>query len=372
MPPRLRCTASARGLTAVVKPSRPSAALLRPSTPAVTSAARQYATVSRGLSLPDDYVPPTKPPTARPGETRKAQLLRTYTSLLRTTPVVLLFQHNNLTAEEWIAVRRELKAALDAVPATGDASADIASKAKIQVVRTSIFDVAMKLVEFFDPSKVEPTSAPTATGKRVKVTYNHDLSKAAWKAVKSVTMGETKIPETSTYAQLSALMVGPVAAFTLPSVSPQHLAAALSILAPSPPQFPAPTRKKNPGYHEPITQSALQKLLLIGARIEDKAFDMEGVKWVGGIDNGLDGLRAQLVHMLQSAGMGLTSTLEGAGKALWLTMESRRTVLEEEQNAQVPTPVGLTGCFPCARQPPQLNAAQQRNTSFLWCEGDFP
>ncbi|KAK0745006.1 hypothetical protein B0T21DRAFT_358810 [Apiosordaria backusii] len=333
MPPRLRCTASARGLTAAVKPSRPSAVLLRLSTPAVTSAARQYATVSgRGLSLPDDYVPPTKPPTARPGETRKAQLLRTYTSLLRSTPLVLLFQHNNLTAEEWIAVRRELKAAISAVSATGEESVDLASKAQLQVLRTNIFNVALKLVEFYDPSKVQPTSAPTATGKRVKVTYNHDLSRAAWKAVRGVTMGETRIPETSTYAQLSPLMVGPVAAFTLPAMSPQHLAAALSILSPSPPNFPAPTRRKNPGYYEPITQSGLQKLLLIGARIEDKAFDMDGVKWVGGIENGLDGLRAQLVHMLQSAGMGLTSTLEGAGKALWLTMESRRSVLEEEQN----------------------------------------
>ncbi|KAK4200360.1 hypothetical protein QBC40DRAFT_200690 [Triangularia verruculosa] len=333
MPPRIRCTASARGLTAAVKPSRPSAALLRPSAPAVTSAARQYATVSsRGLRLPDDYVPPTKPPTARPSETRKAQLLRTYTSLLRSTPLVLLFQHNNLTAEEWVAVRRELKAAITAVPTTGDESAALASKAQLHVLRTSIFNVALKLVEFYDPSKVEPTSAPTVTGKRVKVVYNHDLSRAAWKAVREVTMGETPIPETSTYAQLSPLLVGPVAAFTLPAVSPQHLAAALSVLSPSPPGFPAPTRKKNPGYYEPITQSGLQKLLLIGARIEDKAFDMDGVKWVGGIENGLEGLRAQLVHMLQSAGMGLTSTLEGAGKALWLTMESRRSVLEEEQN----------------------------------------
>ena len=52
--------------------------------------------------------------------------------------------------------------------------------------------------------------------------------------------------------------------------------------------------------------------------------------WVGGIDGGLDALRAQLVYLLQSAGMGLTSALEGAGKSLWLTMESRRSVLEEE------------------------------------------
>jgi large subunit ribosomal protein L10 len=72
--------------------------------------------------------------------------------------------------------------------------------------------------------------------------------------------------------------------------------------------------------------------MLVGGRIEDKVFDLEGVKWVGGIDGGLEGLRAQLVYLLQSAGLGLTTALEGASKSLWLTMESRRSVMEEEQN----------------------------------------
>ncbi len=78
-------------------------------------------------------------------------------------------------------------------------------------------------------------------------------------------------------------------------------------------------------------QNGLSKLLLVGGRIEDRIFDLDGVKWVGGIGGGLDSLRAQLVTMLQSAGMGLTSTLEGAGKALWLTMEGRRGMLEEAE-----------------------------------------
>jgi large subunit ribosomal protein L10 len=38
------------------------------------------------------------------------------------------------------------------------------------------------------------------------------------------------------------------------------------------------------------------------------------------------------VYLLQSAGLGLTTALEGASKSLWLTMESRRSVMEEEQN----------------------------------------
>ncbi|KAH6856381.1 hypothetical protein B0I37DRAFT_367229 [Chaetomium sp. MPI-CAGE-AT-0009] len=339
MPPRIRC-AIPRGLGSAVNPSRisnRSAVLRLPAASTPSTATRQYATaatasVSGGFRLPDDYVPPTKPPTARPSDTRKSQLLRTYTSLLRSTPIILIFQHNNLTAVEWAAVRRELRLALDSVSTEGSGSADIASKAQLQVIRTRIFDVALKIVEFHDPSKVAPTTVSAITGKKVQVVYNHDLSKAAYDASKNATKGDQPLPESSSYGQISPLLVGPLALFTLPAVSPAHLAAALSILSPSPPAFPPPSKKKNPGYHDAIAQSGLQKLMLIGGRIEDKVFDLDGVKWVGGIEGGLDGLRAQLVYMLQSAGLGLTTALEGASKSLWLTMESRRSVLEEEQN----------------------------------------
>ncbi|CCC05012.1 hypothetical protein SMACR_07335 [Sordaria macrospora] len=324
-----------RGLGSAIKSSRissRSAALLMPSTStsAFSTASPQRAALPGHLRLPDDYVPPTQPPSARPVDTRKSQLLRTYTSMLRSTPLMLIFQHNNLTAIEWAAIRRELSLALSKVPVP-ESAPDITSKIHLQVVRTRIFDVALKTVEFFDPSTVEPTMATTVAGTKVPATYNHDLSKHAWKAVKEATKNEEAIEKT-VYGQLAPLLVGPVAILTLPSVSPAHLGAALSVLAPSPPAFPAPSRKKNPGYYDLTCQSGLQKLMLVGGRIEGKAFDYDGIKWVGGIENGLEGLRAQLVHMLQSAGMGLTSVLEGAGKSLWLTMESRRSVLEEEQN----------------------------------------
>lgn len=287
------------------------------------------------FKLPDDYVPPTKPPSARPIETRKSQLLRSYTSLLRSTPLMLLFQSNNLTAVEWAALRRELRAALAAVPAPTaspdgkTAPVDIKDGIRLQVMRTRTFNQALKIVEFYDPATVTTSSsAATTTGAAAKKVYNHDLSWAAYEAVKAA---EENIPEDSLYAQLSPLLVGPMALLTFPAVSPQHLAAALSILAPSPPAFPAPSRKKNPGYYEMTMQSGLHKLLLIGGRIEGKAFDSDGVRWVGGIEGGIDGLRAQLVAMLQSAGMGLTSALEGAGKSLYLTVEGRRTMLEDAE-----------------------------------------
>jgi large subunit ribosomal protein L10 len=101
-------------------------------------------------------------------------------------------------------------------------------------------------------------------------------------------------------------------------------------LAPSAPAFPPPTRKANPGWHEPAVQSGMQKLLLLGARVEGKVFDTDGTKWVAGIEGGLDGLRAQLVHLLQSMGAGVTNTLESAAKNLYFTVESRRSMLEDE------------------------------------------
>ncbi|KAK5657793.1 hypothetical protein OQA88_2866 [Cercophora sp. LCS_1] len=333
---RLQCPA-ARGLAATINPSRipsRSAALLFPSVTAAPPALRRYASAAAAqpsrLTVPEDYVPPTKPPTARPADVRKAQLLRSYTSMLRSTPLMLIFQHNNLTAVEWAAIRRELRIALEEVP-QGSAPVDISSQIGIQVIRTRIFDVALQILEFFDPSKVKPTVATSLTGQKVKKVYDHDLSKAAYDAVKAAKKEGLLESEKSTYAQLSPLLVGPLAVLSFPAVSPAHLKAALSILAPNPPAFPAPTRKKRAGYYDPIAQSGLQKLLLVGGRIEGKVFDVDGVQWVGGIEGGLDSLRAQLVYLLQSAGLGLTSALEGAGKSLWLTMESRRSALEEAE-----------------------------------------
>lgn len=352
MPPRLRCPASRSLVPSLSRTNT----LARPATlswlasPAPLASPRQYATAASAssaisaLRLPDDYVPPTQPPSARRPESRNSQLLRTYTSLIRSTPLVLLFQHNNLTANEWAALRRELKFALAAVgspsadPAATAASAadDLAANIKLQVIRTRIFDVALRVVEYFDPASVRGASTPGSKSRpKPKKSYNHDLSKAAYAAIKAAMADPSaRADASSTYSQLSPLLVGPLALLTIPAVSPAHLAAALRVLAPSPPAFPAPTRRKNPGYYEPVVQSALQKLLLVGGRVEGKVFDTDGVRWVGGIEGGIDGLRAQLVALLQNAGLGLTTALEGAGKSLWLTMESRRSVLEEAEKGE--------------------------------------
>ncbi|ATY66294.1 hypothetical protein A9K55_001399 [Cordyceps militaris] len=293
-------------------------------------ARRQYAAASithaGAADAPVQYSPVTKPPSARPAETRKSQLIRTYTSLLRTTPLILFFQHSNLTAIEWAAVRRELKKAVSAIPPTivgpDGMAIDISDSVQLQVLRTKMLDVALKIVEFYNP---EAAAAMDTTARTTRGPIIHDLSEAAYQAIH-----KAEVTSESAYSQIEPLMVGPIAALVMPAVSPAHLAAALSILSPVPGSFPPPTRKKNPGYHEPICQNGLAKLTLVGGRIEGKVFDQSGVNWVGGIPGGMDGLRAQLVRVLQSTGLGITSTLEGGSKNLWLALEGRKEQLTDE------------------------------------------
>ncbi|GAP91756.1 putative ribosomal protein 11 mitochondrial protein [Rosellinia necatrix] len=330
MPPRLNCPVlGSLGRNPFLAPGsrKRTQIIVVQNTISEAAKRRHYATASSlaplgALRLPDDYIPPTQPPSVRRPELRKAQLLRAYTAMLRSTPVMLFFQHNNLTAVEWAAVRRELRAALAEVPPPvagpdGVTPVDIAPSIEFQVLRTRMFNVAYKIVEYFKPeAQAEKSNA-----------YAHDLSKTAYETIKNAT-----IDESSNYGQINPLLTGPIAAVTFPSVSPAHLAVALRILSPSPPAFPAPTRKKYPGYHDPVAQSGFQKLILIGGRVEGRTFDNDGVKWVGGIEGGVDGLRVQLVSLLQNAGLGLTMALDGHSKSLWLALESRRTQMEEEAN----------------------------------------
>ncbi len=258
---------------------------------------------------------------------------------------MLLFHHNNLRSGEWLGVRRELTQALRKVDeaehkkrqetgaeqasATGDSSS-----IKLQIVQTGMFASALRIVEFYHPElqpqstvahQVDPTSPTSAAVPDTLSTpsdprHTHGLSRAAWEAVR-----DRKLKH-----GLEPLLSGPVAILAFPTVSPPHLAAALSILAPTP-AFPAPRRRANPGYHEPAVQSGVQKLLLIGARVERSVFDPDKTRWVGSIEGGLDGLRGQLVALLQGVGQRLTQTLEGAGRSLYYTLEGRKRALEEEE-----------------------------------------
>ncbi|KAF2771760.1 hypothetical protein EJ03DRAFT_325400 [Teratosphaeria nubilosa] len=289
---------------------------------------------------PISRYPPTQPPSHKPPEFRKSQLNRHYQSLLRSSPLIILFQHNNIKATEWTGIRRELAQALRKVDEDlakeGDNSY-ISGGMKLQIVQTGIFESALKVVEFWDPKRASkppathPTDPMTASSEAIDQSvpdkrspaFTHGLSHTAWLAAahrknKHLRHG------------LEPLLSGPLALLTMPHVSPQYLKAALSILAPQAPNFAAPKRRTNPSYYEKPVQDGLQKLLLLGARVEGQVFDMEGARWVGGIEGGMTGLRAQLVAMLSGLGAQVTSTLEAASRSLYLTVEGRRGMLEEE------------------------------------------
>ncbi|KAJ5149748.1 hypothetical protein N7448_001326 [Penicillium atrosanguineum] len=324
MPPRVPISSFRRQALRCPYELRIARAASTAAAPAVTPAApieqmtRSPAPIAR--------TPPTQPPSHRSPEYRRSQLLRQYTSLLRTSPLMVLFQHNNLKSTEWAAIRRELTKALQKVDEK--IAAEASSRWPFVLSNTSGL-ARMRLLLETPPSAVDPvtqTSAelPAFSGSRDDPALTHDLSRSAHIAVKKM-KGKHELAE---------VLTGPIAILSIPTVSPEHMKAALSILTPKEAGFPAPTRKGNPDYHDPTVQLGLQKLNLLGARVDGKVFDIAETKWVGSIEGGMDGLRSQLVMALQSMGSSVTSTLEGAGKSLYFTMESRRSVLEEEQKGE--------------------------------------
>ncbi|KAJ4985701.1 hypothetical protein SVAN01_08788 [Stagonosporopsis vannaccii] len=325
---RLRTSCSTTPISRVATASYASVAQVKP-TPA---SALDKGTRS---AAPIVLYPPTQPPSHKRPEERKTQLHRQYQSLLKSSPLMLIFQHNNVKAVEWMSIRRELAIALRKIDAERVAAGQepIADQIKLQVIQTNIFASALKVVEFFKPSDLlidHPTDPRTPTSARVPLTGNkvdderftHGLSRHAYEVANNRKLKH----------DLEPLLSGPLALVTFPTVSPQHLKTVLSILSPMAPDFPAPKRKTNPDYYEPAVQTGLQKLMLLGARVEGKVFDIEGTKWVGSIPGGLDGLRASLVQMLQGIGGSLTSALEGASRSLYFTVESRRMDMDEKEN----------------------------------------
>jgi large subunit ribosomal protein L10 len=263
-------------------------------------------------------------------------LIRSYVSLLQTTPLIIFFQHNNLKANEWVSIRRELANAmrkLDDQLASHDKPEQdrIGQFVKLEVIKTNMFEPALRITEYFKPSitgSITPSPTPvdmaSIPSEKDDPNLTHALSRAAY----------MRTQKHRNKHALTPLLTGSLAILTLPSVSPQYLKSAFQILAPTAgatSAFPAPTRRAVPSYYEPAVQDGLKKLLLLGARIDGQVFDMEGVRWVGGIEGGIEGLRGQLVQMLQGFGGGLVQALESGGRGVWWTLEGRRKMLEDEE-----------------------------------------
>ncbi|RKF53555.1 hypothetical protein GcC1_220036 [Golovinomyces cichoracearum] len=266
--------------------------------------------------------PSTQPPSHKPPHFRKSQLLRQYASLLRSSSLILLLQHNNIKANEWLALRRELtigmrnvdesREKLVAASGSDTPPLSISPYIKIKTVQTGIFAAALRIVDNFKPD--------ISNSENRSPFFKHTLSKAA-----------NRVASKNAKSQdLAPLLSGPICVLAFPFATPAYLKEAISIISPNPPDFPAPKKKASPGWHDPAVQEAVKKLVLLGARIEGRAFDTEGVKMIGKIEGGLEGLQGQLVSMLQNSGSSLSNVLESAGKNLYFVLQSRKTQLEED------------------------------------------
>lgn len=237
-----------------------------------------------------------------------------------------------------MSVRRELQFSLEKVDK--DLSTSLAPAIKIQAVQTGIFESALLVADYYHPKEhraafqPHPTDPSTQSSAQLAnhkpdpsdPTLTHYLSRTAHSAASS---------HKKTHP-LRNLLCCPLAAVSFPSVSPEHMRAALSILAPKAPTFAAPTRRVNPGYYDPNVQQAVQKLMFLGARVEGRVFDNEGARSVGAIEGGMEGLRGQLVRILGEMGAGVTQALEGMGRSLWVTLEYRRENMQEEEEKEKP------------------------------------
>ncbi|KAI5780421.1 hypothetical protein EDC01DRAFT_668058 [Geopyxis carbonaria] len=256
---------------------------------------------------PISLYPPTQPPSHRAADARKTQLHRSYLSLLRSTPLMLVFQHNNLRAVEWSAIRREIATAL-AKLTPADQHDEVAEHIKITMLRTQVFSSAVRVAEFYDT--VEDSQ--------------HGTSRDAYEKTKK-----------QKKHALAPLLTGPVGVVSFPAVSPAHLKTVMDIM------FPAgkPIRGM-----APLATSGLQKLILLAARVDGhvaaaqigqaQVLDSEKVRWVSALP-GFEGLRGQLVAILQSVGGGeLVRSLESIPTSIVRTLDGHRKVLSGELDGE--------------------------------------
>lgn len=209
---------------------------------------------------------------------------------------MLLFQHNNCRATEWAALRRELSNALAKLPL--GAADPVTPHVKITILRNGIFDAALRISDYYDPSN---------KGR-------HGTSSQAFHSTKW--RGKNH--------PLKALMSGPLGCVTFPAVSPEHLKVVMDLMFPD--------NKPMKGL-DPLAVQGMQKLILLAARVDGHAagnmgkaeiMDREKIKWVSVLP-GYEGLRGQLVAALQTMGGGeLVRSLESIPVGVVRTLDGHR------------------------------------------------
>ena len=63
--------------------------------------------------------------------------------------------------------------------------------------------------------------------------------------------------------------------------------------------------------------------------MEGRVLGGDGVRWVGGLKGGVEGLRGELVGLLVGMGARVTGALEGVGRSLYGAVEGRRVDMEK-------------------------------------------
>ena len=284
-------------------PTRPSPACHR-LCPASLAAVRAYTSI---IPHAREASAPTQPPSHRAAACRKTQLQRTYLSIIRSTPLMLVFQHNNLRSVEWSALRREVALALAKLAPAGEDDA-VASGTMLHVVRGALFSQAMRVAERYD-----------ARGGQ-----QHGTSREANEGAKKKKHKH----------RMAALLSGPIGLVTFPAVSPPHIKTVTNVM------FPDGRIVKG---LDPLAVAGLQKLVLLAARVDGhvasgtldggRLIDASMARMVGELP-GFGPLQGQLVGMLQGAGgTDLVRALEALPVSALRTLDAHRKVLAGELQA---------------------------------------
>jgi large subunit ribosomal protein L10 len=217
---------------------------------------------------------------------------------------MLVFQHNNVRAVEWTALRREVAIALNKLSPGADLD-PVAQGIKITMLQGAIFSAAMRVAEYYDPSNGSL----------------HGTSKEAYELTKK----RKKHP-------IAPIITGPVGIVTFPVASPEYLKTVMAVM------FPESGRAAR--GMDPLAASGLQKLVLLTARVDGhvaagkvgagQVMEVGKVKWLSTLPE-LEGLRGQLVAIFQRIGGGdLARSLEAIPTGVVRTLDAHRKVLNGE------------------------------------------
>lgn len=107
---------------------------------------------------------------------------------------------------------------------------------------------------------------------------------------------------------LGAIVSSPLAIVVFADIAPQYNETVLSLLPLSKPAF----------WHRACSTRQFLQSIILGASAECKVYNASKMFGFGGVGSEIDGLRAQLIHMLQGAGGSLTSPFECTSNGLVL------------------------------------------------------